>query len=67
MHANAFGWTKISVGNESGINARGYTEKSSDCGIQVERVEKRDKRDVDESGKFMEKLFLLFTAYHFAP
>lgn len=34
------------------------------CDIQVE---KRDKRDVDGSGKFMEELFLLFAAYHFAP
>lgn len=33
------------------------------CGIQVERVEKRDKRDVDGSGKFMVELFLLFTAF----
>jgi len=30
LYANAFGWTEISVGNESGINARGYTEKSSE-------------------------------------
>lgn len=28
LHANAFGWTEISVGNESGINVRGYTKKS---------------------------------------
>jgi len=28
LHANAFGWTEISVGNESGINARGYMKKS---------------------------------------
>lgn len=27
LYANAFGWTEISVGNESRINARGYTEK----------------------------------------